>query len=81
MLTIKCAKCKDKLLKYKKIGQGRVLRCWEEKISRIYGQLEDDKLLCNNCGNLIGEVKTRAGRNYIDMNQEEFTYSGRKIPK
>ncbi|MCK8826768.1 hypothetical protein MWH25_03285 [Natroniella acetigena] len=81
MLTIKCAKCKDKLLKYNKIGQGRVLKCWEEKISRIYGKVDDGKLLCNNCGNLIGEVKTRGGRNYIDMNREEFTYSGRKIPK
>ncbi|MGM0471442.1 MAG: hypothetical protein ACQEQI_04070 [Bacillota bacterium] len=81
MLTIKCARCKDKVLKYKKIGQGRVLRCWEEKIRRIYGQLKDDQLLCSNCSNLIGEVKTGRGTNYVAMNQDEFTYTGTKISK
>ncbi|OEG63254.1 hypothetical protein [Halanaerobium congolense] len=36
MLTIKCAKCKTKLFKYEKIGQGKVLRCGKNKITRLY---------------------------------------------
>ena len=81
MLTIKCAKCKDKLLKYKKIGKGKVLKCWESKITRIYGEIKDDKLFCKGCGNEIGEVKTKRGKNFIDMQQDQFTYTGRKISK
>lgn len=81
MLTIKCARCKDKILKYKKIGEGRVLRCWEEKIKRIYGEIKDDQLACSGCDNLIGEIKTDHRTNYVDMNQPEFTYSGTKVSK
>ncbi|GAB6099213.1 hypothetical protein JCM16358_10920 [Halanaerocella petrolearia] len=81
MLTIKCARCKDKVLKYKKIGKGRVLRCWEEKITRIYGKIKNDKLICQNCANIIGKIKTGRGTNYVNMNQDEFTYSGRKNSK
>jgi transcription initiation factor TFIIIB Brf1 subunit/transcription initiation factor TFIIB len=68
-------------LKYKKIGDGKVLRCWEEKITRIYGEVEEEELICSNCGNIIGEVKTGRGTNYVDMDQPEFTYSGTKISK
>ena len=81
MLTIKCARCKEKILKYKKIGEGKVLRCWEEKITRIYGEITDEKLICPNCDNIIGNVKTERGTNYVDMEQPEFTYSGTKISK
>ncbi len=76
MLTIKCAKCKGKIMKYKKIGKGKVLRCWKNKIARLYdAQIEGDNLICNNCGNIIGEVK----ENYIKMNSNAFTYTGTKI--
>lgn len=68
-------------MKYKKIGEGRVLRCWEEKIRRIYGEVEEDQLLCANCGNILGEVETKRGENYVNMNQPEFTYSGTKVSK
>ncbi|GAB6100628.1 hypothetical protein JCM16358_25070 [Halanaerocella petrolearia] len=81
MLTIKCAKCKDKILKYKKIGKGRVLRCWEEKIRRIYGKVEEDELVCDNCGNIIGDIKSRGSKNYVKMNRNQFTYTGTKIEK
>ena len=79
ILTIKCAKCKDKILKYNKIGSGQVLRCWESKIKTIYGELKNEKLYCPNCNNLIGEVKTAKGKNYVAMRKKQFTYSGHKI--
>ena len=79
ILTIKCVKCKDKVLKYHKVGAGQVLKCWETKIKKIYGKLENDKLYCPNCGNLIGDIKTTRGKNYVAMEQEQFTYSGHKV--
>lgn len=78
MLTIKCAKCKTKIMKYKKIGKGKVLRCWKSKITRMYdGEVKDGQLVCTHCGNIIGEVKEKC----VDMTRKAFTYSGRKIRK
>lgn len=78
MLTIKCAKCKTKLFKYKKIGQGRVLRCWKSKITRLYdGQVKGKNFICSSCGNIIAEVKS----DRLDMNSDAFTYTGTKIRK
>jgi DNA-directed RNA polymerase subunit RPC12/RpoP len=78
MLTIKCAKCKSKLFKYKKIGKGKVLRCWKSKITRIYdAEVINKKLVCSKCKNEIGEIKDKK----IDMNLEQFTYTGTKISK
>ncbi|WP_018248765.1 hypothetical protein [Orenia marismortui] len=68
-------------MKYKKIGQGRVLRCWENKIRQLYGRIEDNNLFCRDCNNLIGEIKSRGQRNYVKMNRNQFTYSGTKISK
>jgi len=78
MLTIKCAKCKSKLFKYKKIGKGRVLRCWKDKITRLYdGEVEAENFICGNCGSIIAEIKD----DRLDMKSNAFTYSGTKIPK
>ncbi|WP_051412235.1 hypothetical protein [Halonatronum saccharophilum] len=68
-------------MKYKKIGKGRILRCWESKIKNLYGEIKEEKLVCNNCDNIIGEIESKGKRNYVKMNREEFTYSGRKIRK
>ncbi len=81
ILTIKCAKCKAKIMKYKKIGQGKVLCCWGDKIKKMYGHIRDEKLLCSNCDNLIGEIRSKGHRNYVSMNRDQFTYSGTKIRK
>ncbi|MEC9488220.1 MAG: hypothetical protein UMV23_01900 [Halanaerobium sp.] len=76
MLTIKCAKCKTKLFKYEKIGMGRILRCWKEKITRLYDcETKEDFLLCSYCGNVIGELED----DYLKMNGDAFTYSGKKV--
>ncbi len=80
MLTIKCARCKTKLFKYKKIGQGKVLRCYEKRIKRIYeAQVTDDQLLCGGCENTVGELVERGGRRHVKMNQMAFTFTGTKI--
>lgn len=76
MLTIKCARCKAKVLKYLKMGEGRVLRCYQKRIRRLYGILEGGELRCSNCRNRIGIQK----RGHIKMNQKEFTAKGQKIP-
>ena len=73
MLTIKCAKCKKKIMKYNKIGKGKVLRCYISKIKEIYAEKIDDELKCK-CGNIIGIYEGR----WIKMKQASFTYTGTK---
>ena len=74
MLTIKCSGCKRKLLKYKKIGPGKVLRCHKSRISRQFDVVErEDRLFCP-CGRSIA---TDMGRFY-KMHADAFTYTGTK---
>jgi len=82
MLTIKCSKCKSKLFKYKKIGKGKVLRCWKNRITRAYDAKEvNDKLVCSECDNIIGELEENNRGKYYKMNRDEFTFTGKKISK
>jgi hypothetical protein len=71
MLTLKCADCNKKLFKYKKVGKGRVLRCWKERIVEDYCLKEGNEVRCS-CGKLIG---TDEG-GYIKMKGSSFTESG-----
>jgi hypothetical protein len=74
MLVIKCATCKRKLWKYDKIGQGKVLRCHKERMTKIYGVVKkEDKIRCL-CGKDIGI--DRGG--HIKMIAKAFTYRGTK---
>ena len=74
MLVLKCARCKRKLWKYDKIGQGEVLRCLKARITKNYlGEFEQDRVTCA-CGNTLGLDKGR----FIKMIAKAFTYSGTK---
>jgi len=73
MLTIKCSKCKRKLFKYKKIGKGRVLHCWKDRILKDCSVHEGSKVQCR-CGNLIGFDQGK----WIKMRQTSFIYTGKK---
>ncbi|MFW6216361.1 MAG: hypothetical protein ACOC3Y_00880 [Desulfohalobiaceae bacterium] len=77
MLTIKCARCKQKLFKYHKIGPGHVLRCHKHRISRGYQyQVSQGRLLCA-CGQAVGQDKG----SYFSMDKKAFTCSGTKSRK
>ena len=74
MLTIKCAACRKKLWKYEKVGQGEVLRCHKDRITKRYqSETVGDKIKCL-CGKDIGIDKGA----YIKMIGKAFTYSGTK---
>ncbi|MDQ7031512.1 MAG: hypothetical protein Q9M37_02170 [Desulfonauticus sp.] len=74
MLTIKCAGCKRKIWKYYKIGQGEVLRCHKDRITKIYQYKQiENKIYCS-CGQIIAIDKGR----YYKMIAKGFTYSGTK---
>ncbi len=63
MLTVRCSRCKRKLFRYEKIGEGRLLRCHKARITRLFaGQLSEAGLVCL-CGLEIG----RDGGDWIDM--------------
>ena len=74
MLTIKCSACKSKIFKYKKIGRGRVLNCYKDRISRDYSKHDRDKIKCKKCGKVIGIDKG----SIIRMKQSAFIPSGFK---
>ena len=73
MLTIKCSNCGKKIFKYEKIGKGRVLHCWRNRIVKDYSIRSGDEVRCT-CGNVIGIHERR----WIKMRQQAFTYSGTK---
>lgn len=74
VLTLKCAACKRKLWKYEKIGQGQVLRCYKDRITRRYALRQvDDAIFCE-CGKKIGVDEG----NTIKMISNAFTYTGTK---
>ncbi len=75
MLTIKCAACKSKLMRYRKIGKGKVLRCYKDRIRRVFkGKIKHGVFFCSNCSSVIGREEDRL----IQMHQNAFTYSGKK---
>jgi hypothetical protein len=71
MLTIRCAKCRDKIFKYQKMGKGRVLRCYKAKIIEYYTHISGTDVKCK-CGNLLGKDEGI----FIKMKQSSFIYSG-----
>jgi len=76
MLTVKCAKCGSKLFRYRKIGKGRLLHCWPERIVRDYSIREKDAVRCR-CGHLIGLNEGK----WIKLKRGSFTCSGTAVRK
>lgn len=76
MINIKCAQCKRKLLKYNKIGKGRILRCYKARIVKYYPVRNRENLQCE-CGQLIGVDQGK----WIKMKPNAFEYSGRMSRK
>ena len=74
MLVVKCAACKRKLWKYDKIGQGAVLRCYKDRITRMYTFHTDGRKIMCTCGKAIGIDKGE----HIKMISKAFIYSGTK---
>ncbi|MFW6324867.1 MAG: hypothetical protein ACOC0U_07370 [Desulfovibrionales bacterium] len=77
MLTIRCAGCKSKLFKYRKIGPGEVLRCHKSRITKVFAVREEHGRLKCLCGSTIG---IDLG-GFYKMKSDRFTYSGTKDSK
>ena len=69
MLTIRCARCKNKIFRYVKIGEGKVWHCWKDRIMGDYSIHEGKEIKCR-CGNLIGIDDEK----WIKMKQSAFIY-------
>mgnify|MGYP001100523678 CR=1 FL=1 len=72
MIIIKCANCKENIIKYVKLGKGNIHRCYISRIQKYYVPFNNKELKCPNCEKIIG---TNQG-NYIKMINHTFTYSG-----
>lgn len=75
MLTLKCAACKHKLWKYRKFGQGALLRCHKDRITKIYSYTTHGDKVCCQCGQVVGIDKG----SYLKMVHKGFTTKGTKI--
>jgi len=75
MLTIKCSGCKTKIFKYKKIGKGKVLYCYKDRIKEDFSSKDGKEYKCKKCSKVIG--LDQGAR--IKMKQNAFTTSGFKI--
>ncbi len=73
MIIIKCAKCKSKIFKYVKIGQGQILRIYIDRIAEDNSIRKDEEVRCQ-CGNAIGKEFD----GFIKPKKGNFTYTGRK---
>ncbi|WP_462325791.1 hypothetical protein [Desulfoplanes sp.] len=75
MLTIRCATCRQKLWKYKKLGHGSVLRCHKDRIDKMLCSpaIKGDKICCP-CGQTIGIDKG----SFYKMIKKAFVHSGTK---
>ncbi len=76
MLLIRCARCKTKLIKYKKIGNGELHKCIKDRIIKNLTVKEGKFIKCPKCGNIIGIDMG----SFIKMHKGNFTYSGTKTP-
>lgn len=74
MLIIKCSACKRKLWRYDKIGQGEVLRCHKDRITKMFqSEIREHKIYCT-CGKEVGIDKG----SFYKMIAKAFTYRGTK---
>ena len=71
MITIKCAKCRARLFRYVKIGKGRVLHLWHDRIVEDLSVRDGDEVRCG-CGNVVGKRE----KNWIKMRRSAFTSTG-----
>ena len=71
MLTIRCARCNEKILRYEKIGKGRLWRCWKDRVREDHSVREGNEVRCR-CGNVIGVDTGKA----IKIKPRSITYTG-----
>ncbi len=71
MITIYCAACGRKLFRYQKIGKGKLLHCWKERIARDYTIRIGSEVHCT-CGNHIGKEEA----DMINLHGGSFTTRG-----
>ncbi|MGM0509813.1 MAG: hypothetical protein ACQESD_01620 [Thermoplasmatota archaeon] len=53
---IRCSECGQKVFKYLKYGDGKIVKCYKNRILEDKSNLENDEVRCP-CGNLIGYDK------------------------
>ena len=74
MLTIKCARCKQKIFRYVKIGKGKLWHCWKGRIVEDLS-IHDGKNVFCKCGNLIGVDEDK----WIKIKQHSIITLGTKM--
>jgi hypothetical protein len=74
MMIIKCKRCKRKILKYAKIGKGKLWHCWKDRIVENHSVHHNSEIRCP-CGNLIGVEENK----WIKIKPSSIICTGRRI--
>lgn len=74
MIRIRCSECNEKIFRYVKIGKGKLLHCWKDRIAKDYSVKDGKKVKCQ-CGNIVGVDEGK----WIKMYSGKFTYTGTRI--
>ena len=53
VMVIRCNKCNKKIFKYLKVGKGRLLRCFKDRIREDHAVRKGQEVHCS-CGNRVG---------------------------
>lgn len=72
MLTIRCAHCHRKLLKYEKFGKGRLIYCWKDRI-KDNKTIKRENLISCPCGQIIGKDEGKS----LKLHQSFVIISGK----
>ncbi len=75
ILVISCFACDKKLWWYRKHGQGELLRCYKDRIEKVWNMNEHDGKVWCKCGNAVGTDKG----SFIELDRNATKYSGTKI--
>ena len=70
-LIVSCGHCKTSLLSYQKVGKGRLLRLYLERINFSDTPLQQE-LICPNCGELIALLATTKAKSFYKMKRGKY---------
>ena len=71
LITVSCSECGREIFRYQKVGKGRLLHCWKQRISTDNSIHDGDLIKCK-CGVAIGR---NSGRK-INLERGDITSSG-----
>jgi Zn finger protein HypA/HybF involved in hydrogenase expression len=59
-------------MKYRKMGKGRVLKCYLTRITKTNFELDNIEAICPNCRSVFGRLQSGLKDKYIKIDQKQI---------